>query len=361
MTTIKEIAKIAGVSRGTVDRVLNHRSGVKKETRERVEALIQELNYQPNPIGKALAKSSQNLDIGVILVPMQHQYIQILIEGIKNKEKELSHYGVNVTICLPKTLNPREQLAFLEDFHQKGIKSIVLFPLNDVRLINYANFLVSEGVNLITLNSFLPELKSICFIGQDSYQGGRTVAELFQKIMIGGKIGVIYSSLLMACHVDRLRGFKDKLAESEGYTIVNELPNEDMPDLAYAATLQLLEQNPDLNAIYLTGGGIKGVIKAIDETCHSKKIRIICHDLTPTSASLLEQDKVDFVIDQDPFRQGSLAISAMKKYCIDGLLPEKELMDNPIIICTKETIRTGKHNLNSNFAHEMCSRTLKTQ
>ena len=73
--TIKEIAAMAGVSRGTVDKVLNHRPGVKKETKEKVLKIAKEMNYQPNFLGKALVQSKDPLKIGIILTPEYNPYI----------------------------------------------------------------------------------------------------------------------------------------------------------------------------------------------------------------------------------------------------------------------------------------------
>ena len=68
MATIKEIAERAGVSRGTVDRVLNNRGAVCAETEERIRAIIKELDYKPNKAGMALAAQKKKYLIGIILI-----------------------------------------------------------------------------------------------------------------------------------------------------------------------------------------------------------------------------------------------------------------------------------------------------
>ena len=74
--TIKEIADLANVSRATVDKVIHHRPGVKKETEERILTILKELNYQPNLIGKALVNSKNPFKLGIILTPEYNTYIQ---------------------------------------------------------------------------------------------------------------------------------------------------------------------------------------------------------------------------------------------------------------------------------------------
>lgn len=65
--TSKQIAELAGVSRGTVDRALHNRGRVSPEVAERIRKLAKELEYQPNAIGRALVKTSQDFKIGVVL------------------------------------------------------------------------------------------------------------------------------------------------------------------------------------------------------------------------------------------------------------------------------------------------------
>ena len=67
MATIKEIAELAGVSRGTVDRVLNNRGSVNPRTARKILEIAQALDYKPNKAGIVLAAQKKNLKIGVIL------------------------------------------------------------------------------------------------------------------------------------------------------------------------------------------------------------------------------------------------------------------------------------------------------
>lgn len=68
--TVKQIAELANVSRGTVDRVLNNRSGVSEATRQKVLKIAKELHYEPNFLAKALVSKKESLKIGVILTPV---------------------------------------------------------------------------------------------------------------------------------------------------------------------------------------------------------------------------------------------------------------------------------------------------
>ena len=98
MATIKQIAELAGVSRGTVDRVLNNRGSVNANTAARVREIADKLNYKPNKAGLMLAAQKKNLKIGVILFPDSNPFFSEVLEGVNAKAKELSAYNFTVLI-----------------------------------------------------------------------------------------------------------------------------------------------------------------------------------------------------------------------------------------------------------------------
>ena len=96
--TINEIEALANVSRATVDKVLHNRPGIKKETRERVQAILDNVNYQPNLAGKALVLSKNPVKVGVILTPEYNSFIQVLLGGIQKAQKEFAPFGFEVIV-----------------------------------------------------------------------------------------------------------------------------------------------------------------------------------------------------------------------------------------------------------------------
>ena len=94
MTTIKDIADLAGVSRGTVDRVLNNRGAVNPKTAEKIMEIVQALNYRPNRAGLALAAQKKKYKIGVILFSEHNPFFDEVMTGVQNKSEELQDYGL---------------------------------------------------------------------------------------------------------------------------------------------------------------------------------------------------------------------------------------------------------------------------
>ena len=136
--TINEIAKLANVSRATVDKVIHNRPGVKQETRDRVQAILDNVNYHPSLVGKALVLSKNPIIIGVIPTPDYNPFIQTLLSGIKKAQKEFSSFGFKVEVRMPTTLEPAELLSLLIEFENMNIAGLALIPINDPQVIRKA-------------------------------------------------------------------------------------------------------------------------------------------------------------------------------------------------------------------------------
>ena len=101
MVTIKEIAEMAGVSRRTVDRVINHRGSVKPETEQKILKLIKELGYTPNAAGRSLAAHKKKLQLLFCSTKGIYSPIYAPVrEGAKKKAAELNEYGVTTTFLI---------------------------------------------------------------------------------------------------------------------------------------------------------------------------------------------------------------------------------------------------------------------
>ena len=92
--TIKDIAKAANVSRGTVDRALHGRDGVNPDVAEKIKALAEELGYKPNTIAKALASRSKPIRMGVLLNSIANPFFDKVIAGVNAGIESLYDFGV---------------------------------------------------------------------------------------------------------------------------------------------------------------------------------------------------------------------------------------------------------------------------
>ena len=337
--TIKEIAALANVSRGTVDKVLNNRPGVKDSTREKVLKIATELHYQPNFIGKALVHSNNPIKIGIILTPDYNPFVQELLEGIQNAQNEFSAFGIEVITKMMTSLEPAEQLSIINELVDMNVSGMAVFPLDNPHIFSRVNHLIENQMAVITFNSKVEGIHHLSFIGQNHYKGGRTAASLISKICPPDtNIGVIISSHNLSCHQDRLRGFEDKLAElNSDFKILDIQENQDRKDDAFRITLEYCNNYPELGAIYLTSGGITGVASALEIAEKTQQIKVICHDITTDTVPLLKKGVVDFALGQSPVLQGYQLVKTLFEYLVKNICPPDNI-EIPITIATDESL-----------------------
>lgn len=337
-TTIKEIARLAGVSRGTVDRVLHNRPGVNPEVKDRVLKILQKVEYRPNLAGKALVHTNQKYKIGVVLSPDFNPFVEEVKKGIQEEAAKISSFGVELNIEVIRAFDSEEQLAILNSFSDKGVSAIAIVPVDDKIIREKIDSIVVRGVPVVTFNSDLQGSRRLCFVGQDNYRAGKTHGALASALLRRtkhAKILIITSTFHLACHKERVGGFVDKLSETTMELVACE-ENSDKDETSFDITRRYLEEYEDLSLIYLTGGGISGVGRALSMKGMEGKVHVLCHDLIPESRLFLEKNIIDFVIGQDPHSQGALPIRILYEFLFLKKRPKKEFFHTRIEIFTSE-------------------------
>ncbi len=338
--TMRQIAEIAGVSRGTVDKVLNDRPGVSAPVRAKVKRVADSLNYKPNLIGKALAGQNNQKKIGVIIAPDYNPFVKDIKQGVKTAAMEISDYGFNIDVRVLPSLEDKDQIDILDSFVEKGVEAISMFCIDSDKVMQKVNEITDFGIPVVTYNSDLAESKRMCYIGQDHIKGGRVAADLMAKVLdTDAQVFIITSLKTLDCHRDRLAGFETCIREyGSGIKVLDIIENEDKEKTAYDATLKMLKNHPGIKGIYITGGGVGGVCDALKELGREKSVRVICHDLVEKTVALLKEGIVDFTIGQDPFFQGYQPIKILFEYLIAGKKPEYEFIRTRVDIQTRSTV-----------------------
>ena len=337
--TMKHLAELCGVSRGTVNRVLNHRPGVNPETAARVRALAKKLGFEPNAVGRALVAFKHPVRIGVVLSPDYNPFVSGLRSGLAQASRELVHLGVRIDVRPMLTLEPGEQVAILSSLMETGVNAIALLPIEAPEVAAKVRAIIAAGVPVVTFNSDLSEAGCLCFVGQDHLAGGRVAGSLMGRMVQSGRVGLIASSHHLRCHVLRSRGFKEKLAAAWPWvSVVATEENEDRDDLAEAQALHLCRTEPELCGIYLTGGGAAGLGRALRQAGAAGRVRVVTHDFVPSTVQLLKERVFDFAIGQDPVAQGYLPIKILHAYLTSKKRPLAPFVPTRIDIRTDDNI-----------------------
>ena len=188
--TINTIAERAGVSRGTVDRVLNGRPHVKPEIAERVLRTMRELGYAPPRAEQAdalgLSRSAAELPpcrLGVLLTSESGYLRQELLRGVRDAQDFLRDFNVEFLVQKCETELPEEAVERLEVLAGQGVNGIAVCAKDHAAIVQKINELREKGIVFVTMNTDLTGCDRLCFIGQDLIRSGRVAGELMAKYL----------------------------------------------------------------------------------------------------------------------------------------------------------------------------------
>lgn len=332
--TSYEIAKLAGVSRATVYRVLNHKPNVKDEVRLKVQAVIDEYGYRPNVAGKALVKQRRQGVIGVLLPKIESDFYMQVREGIDTAAAEYEGMGFEVGCLEMSGLTAEDELSAIAEMKKRRADGIVLVGVDDEKV---KDALRNVPGPVVTLLSDIRGTERICFVGNELVKSGRTAGQLMAMLLRpSAKIGIIATGLGLQAHRDRIEGFRGYAAEN-GLEVFGIYENGDDDEKTYAAGKRILEERPD--GIYMTTGlGTDGLERALRECNQQGKVRVILSDMGTSSVRMLVQGSADFIICQEPYREGYLALKLLLDYLVKGEMPAQKEYLTKIEIITSESI-----------------------
>lgn len=339
MATMKEIAELSGVSRGTVDRVLNHRGIVNANTERKVLEIAKLLNYEPNKAGIALAAQKKKFKIGVLLFGAENPFFDEVMTGLKQRLEELSIYGCTI-IEKRVSFDLASQLSTIDELLEAQIHGLILSPYNDKLIQEKIDEIWEMGIPCVTINTDIPDSKRIAYVGSDYYKCGQTAGGLL-TLLTGGiaKVGIVTGSHNVLCHEERITGFMDLTKEYHpGIQVVDIVENSDDDYASYEVVSSLLERKQDLSALYFTAAGVYGGCRAIQNASLPHPLSVITFDAVPTTKEMIRCGVVSATICQQPEEQGARSLSLLVDYLLTGKLPEQSCIYMDLSIRIKENL-----------------------
>lgn len=342
MSTIKQIAFLAGVSRGTVDRVLNNRGSVNEKTATKIREIAEAINYTPNRLGKTLAIKKKNLKFGCVLFSStsSNPFFEDVVRGIESKAKELEEYGVTVELRYASIDQPTLQVKLIDELLELGADGFIITPINHPMVNEKLKKLTEAGIPFVTTNSDIPGCGRIAYVGSDYYKSGETAGGLM-KLATNGKanVGIIIGSEWVLCHSERVAGFTDNIKKyAPDIKIVDLVKNNDDDLESYAVTKALLEKHPEIDSLYLAAAGVNGACRAVSESGLSGKLTIISYDATETTYKLVQDGTITATITQQPFTQGAKPLDILLEYVGMEIKPINDCFYTKIEIKIKENL-----------------------
>lgn len=325
MATIKEIAKLAGVSRGTVDRVLNNRPGVKPDTETDIRRIAAELGYTPNLAGQLLAGRKRNLKLAFLSFSApQYSYFREVCDAAHRKAEELEAFGIKVNFYMIHDVSAQAFRDLFAQVEADEVDGVATPPMVMPLFEDFLHRMRAKGVPFVFYNIDAYEDQRLCFVGCDYIQAGRVAAGLTALCMGGtGKVGI-----LTHCDSDN-QSYKDRMA---GY--VGELTSH-YPEIAllnggeptvfsqddYSAVQDLVRAHQELGALYIVNLGDYSVCQVAHDAAEGRRLNIITNDLVPAQRRMLAEGVISATLGQQPEVQGGHSLQLLYEHLMFGALP----------------------------------------
>ena len=338
--TMKEIAERAGVHQATVDKVVHNRVGVSDEVRAKVQAIIDELGYKPNPTGRVLQRQGKKYRIYAILVDVDA--LPYLKNGIEQGLKEWAGFDIEVTHAVTGFQEAKRQSEYIDKAVLDKADGITLSPINADCVRRAIDRAADAGIPVITTDSDIDGSRRTCCVSIDSAKASRIAGRLLGQFLNGqGKIAIISSAIETENnnYYVRMReqGFTDFIRrEYPEIEIVSCIESFEDPQITYRKTTELLKEQPELRGLYITCGGVAQVGRALIESGRADSIRVLCYEDYPEIVELIRQGVVDWTLGGEKAAQGSLPVKLIMDQLVFGRKPATDRIFTDARILIKE-------------------------
>lgn len=338
---IKDIAKLAGVSVGTVDRVIHNRGRVSQEALKKVTSVMEQIDYKPNLIARTLGSNKNYRIAAIIPNPEQDPYWSQSNLGILQAQAEWTQYGISIDLHVFDLFNK-------DSFHttaQEAIGSrpdgIVIAPIFYHEALPVFEMLKAEQIPYVLFNTNIPEASPLSFIGQNLFQSGKVAAQLlYFGQQTPGTFAVLHidEDIHDSLHLlEKEKGFREYF-NSNGKAKFDIIAfNMNPKDDSFEKQLTDLINNENLKGIFVSTSKGSALAASFLERQGKKNIRLIGYDLLDENLKYLKAGTIDFLIHQNPKRQAFLGISHLVNHLMfKKSTPQQELF--PLEVITEQNL-----------------------
>ena len=349
MITIKDIAKEAQVSEGTVDRVIHNRGGVSKKTEAKIRSLLEHYNFSVNPIASALAM--KNKYTIATLMP-KHNADDLFWKsphlGILKAADEMKTFGIEVNHFDFNQYDPNSYSNAFNRLIEKEPSAVIMVPNFSKETKQIVARLENKKIPYLFLNIDIEGFNNMGFVGQDSYTAGYIAG----KLMYSNRQNADSFLIIQARHnitknnaiSDRIKGFNDYFSKNNIQSKSQTLKLDSLDNSSETKNIinTYLKENPSIKGIFVPSSRIYIIVDCI-EGAILKNLELIGFDNTPQNIECLLNDSVDFLISQKPFDQGYEAVRILTDFLVQNKTSNSKTF-LPIDILIKENVKYNERN-----------------
>jgi LacI family transcriptional regulator len=347
---IKDIAVLANVSAGTVDRVIHNRGGVAPESKKRIEEILNELNFKPNKMAQLLATKKEYKLVVLLPEAVRGDYWWDIIKGIKRAEEEVADYHVKTEILRFNQYDMESFANLAQRLLELNPDGVLMAPFFRREVLRLTKELEERSIPFVFVDSNVESVNSLAYYGQQSHQSGYVAAKImltkleqFSTILLVHMLRTGSSAISSNQTTKREEGFLaylEKYSLESFYRIIRvDLHAED--DSGNEETLDgVFNQNPDIRGIIMFNSRIYRIADFLEKR-GIRNIRAIGYDLLERNVHYLKNGMVECLIAQRPQLQGYYGLTALARH-LAFKQPSKPICYMPIDILFKENISDYK-------------------
>lgn len=340
--TIKDIARIAGVSAGTVDRVLHNRGDVSSKSREKVQKVLDEINYQPNMFAIGLAAKKKYNFVCVIPYYIEHDYWHSVATGIERAHQELRPFNINVSYLYYRHGDRNSYEATCKRLEETAMDAVLLAPNFREMTLELLKNLDEKNIPYAFIDFNIEGTNALKYIGQDSYKSGYIAAKILMRNHTPGHELALFLSNSKENPAEiqmqrRLKGFMQYITEEYPTVNIHEvILNKANPENNKEILDSFFQSHPQA----LLGAVFNSRVYQVGNYLRHTGVRmqgLIGYDLLQNNVEYLKSGEISYLIGQRPGLQGYCGIKSLCDFVVFKKTPPP-VKYMPIDILIKENI-----------------------
>ena len=333
---------MAGVSIGTVDRVLHKRGKTSHEATSKVLSVLQKMDYKPNFIARNLG-SNKELRIAALIphAPTDEYWVQCQ-KGLQDAANDWAHFNLSIE---PYSFTLDDSVSFTKAAQavmRAKPDGVLIAPLFHSEALAIFPLFAGQGIPFVTINTEIKGGNGISFIGQNSFQSGRLAAELLNiknqacKEPMSFAILHINEDLDNSMHlIEKERGFREYFKDTGKHTVLT-LSITDPSGQQFASALEDLFSRPALKGIFVS---TSKAFEVAERMINCRKVSLVGYDLLSKNLDYLKKGTIDFLIHQNPRRQAMQGINALSNFLVfRKAAKQRDLF--PLEVITRENLQS---------------------
>ncbi|WP_291528163.1 substrate-binding domain-containing protein [Bacteroides sp. UBA939] len=340
--TIKDIARMAGVSAGTVDRVLHNRGDVSASSGEKVRKVLDEIDYHPNMFAIGLAAKKRYRILCVIPYYIEYDYWHSVAKGINRASQELHPFNVGVDFLYYHHADKASYENVCAQLRKEMADAVLIAPNFREETIVLTDYLESKDIPYAFIDFNIEQTHALCYIGQDSRTSGYIAAKILMRECKEGQELILFLNNKKSNPAEiqmqrRLEGFMSFINREHPRLAVHDvILNKEDAEANRRTLNEFFTTHPHavLGAVF--NSRVYQVAEYLRATGHQLE-SLVGYDLLQKNVEHLNSGEVSYLIGQRPGLQGYCGVKALSDHVVFKR-PVTGVKYMPIDILIKENI-----------------------